>query len=110
MFWNKQQENIDAADKKLFQEGFRPRELQEILRKHNQTEQARRRAHLGASVASLMKRCVNERIALEEMLTEQGMKEFSLALYSFDWKRMSDDLVRRRKSYWRNLWAAIIGR
>lgn len=101
----------DAA---LFQKGFLPEEMQKQQRDAHITEQQRRRLAIGQRLAFVVKLAMNERFALEEALTAQGMAEFSSALYSLEWKELRDELdvqlwERRKRGYWKNLWLAVKG-
>jgi len=96
----------------LFKPAFATEELYKIMQQTNLTEQAKRRRDVWQRLTLVLRLAMNERFALEEALTEQGMHEFSNALYSFEWKSMRDALdaeiaKRQQRGYWANVWCAL---
>lgn len=90
-------------------------DLQEVWRKPTGNAPGDRRARLMCELASLCKRFINERIAVEEMLTQKGVTEMSASIYCMQWmniyyQALEEQTERRERGYWKKLWAAIRGR
>lgn len=102
------------TDKELFLGDDIP-SLKAKLRNMQITEEERRRAKLFLDLANLIKRFINERVALEERLSARGMAEFSAAIYSLQWDEMyygelARQEARRALGYWKRLWLALRGK
>lgn len=76
------------------------------------TEQEARRQRLYTQLAALCKLFQNERTALEDMLTEQGILDMSGSLYALDWYKLwkaaeETRAAWRSRGYWKRLWDAL---
>lgn len=88
---------------------------QQKLRSTLSTDKERRQARLFLDLANLTKRFVNERLALESMLTERGMAEFSASIYALEWDKLyyaeqAKQQRRQELGYWRRLWNTLLNK
>lgn len=86
---------------------------QQRFRNMQLSEQERRQAKLFLDLANLTKRFINERLALESMLSERGMAEFSASIYALEWDKLyyaERDKQEHNRKYWRRLWLAILNK
>lgn len=76
-------------------------------------EQTRLNARLGFAAA--LKRLINAKDSLENILTEDGFALASQAVYALDWRAIyfaAEErwLLERSQTYWQRLWAALLNR
>ncbi len=111
----------EMPDEEMFQKGSRPADIQKRL--HDslglgawfQTEKDRRKTRLFANLAVLTKQFINEGVAFEALITEQGLRNVSAAIWALEWRELyyiaeAENSKRHSRGYWRCLWDALLGR
>jgi hypothetical protein len=102
-------------DSKMFQTNWLPEDIQRQWHTIGKTEEEQRKIRMFADLASLSKRFINAGVAFEELLTEQGLRNVSAAIYALEWRDLyyQAEAERRRRTergYWHCLWDALRGR
>lgn len=102
-------------DNVLLQKGVTIRDLQVASRDRTQGEAAQRRAALLLNLASISKRFILEKLAFEELLSVEGVKEVSAAIYSAEWAAIYYRAIESRerwnkRGYWKRLYDAVLNR
>tara|TARA_R110000868_G_scaffold312023_2_gene572972 strand:- start:92 stop:433 length:342 start_codon:yes stop_codon:yes gene_type:complete len=104
-----------TLDEDLFRDPNLIATLQFHLRGSDTNPVEARKAAIKGQLIAVLKRCLNERIALEEFLSENGLIEFSAGVYAIDWAQLyystvERELAFRKRPLWQRLWAALRGR
>ena len=105
----------ELTDTRMFQVGWLPEDIQKKWHDNTKTEEEQREIRMFADLASLSKRFINAGVAFEALLTEQGLRNVSTAIYALEWKDLYYQAEAERQrlaklGYWQRLWRAILGR
>ena len=103
------------SDKEMFQTNWLPEDIQKQWHAHGKTEEEQRKIRMFADLASLSRRFINAGIAFEKLLTEQGLRNVSAAIYALEWKDLyyaaeAERQRRAKRGYWKCLWDALLNR
>lgn len=98
----------EMPDSVFFKQGVALKELQGLLRSGD------KKARILCEMAALTKRMVNEGVAFEDLLSEEGLLNVSKAMYSLEWSQLyyaEQERVRARRArgYWKRLLDALRG-
>ena len=100
-------------DAEMFKGPHSLADLQKFLRTLPINDVECRRSRLFLELRSLTKRFMNERLAFEDVLTEEGIKQFSGSVYALEWAELYYAAEKRRQElaklgYWTRLWHALL--
>lgn len=98
-------------DSIMFKENVSIAELQKTYREGPNAPGSRRAALL-MQLAALSKRFLNEKLSFEALLSEEGIRQVSGAVYCMEWATIyyaaqEREAKRLERGYWKTLWNAV---